>query len=205
MATIHDGRTHDTVKIDSNNRMATNATVETLADKAADSGDKFNINTGDLTLTNATKTSVLYISNSSDDPLIITTLIYNLGNTTSGTGDVLIEVIRNPTAGDIVTNANNVAVGPGVSANQNFGSNKTLSGSFFKGASGETAFTDGAVSVSTRLSSATGRILVALGAIELTKGASLGINYTPPASNTSQKVQFAAACYLKSQAVSADS
>ena len=203
MATIHDGRTHDTAHVDVNNRLFVAGTTENLADHAAQTGDKYNINTGDITLTNATETSVLYIKNTADDDLVITALIYNLGATTSGTGDVKINVIRNPTAGDIVTNANDVQVGPGASANQNFGSSKTLSGSFFKGATGETAFTDGAVTISTRSAANTGRIVISLGAVELPKGSSLGINYTPPTSNSSQICQFAAACYLKTTAVAA--
>jgi hypothetical protein len=181
-------------------RLFTSAISESIQDHAADTGieSKYNINTLDITLTSDSKTSVLYIKNeSTEGDLIIQSLIYNLGNTTGGSGDVKIDVLRNPTAGDIVTNGNNVGVGTGVEANQNFGSSKILVGKFYKGASGETAFSDGSVTISTRSASNTGRILIALGNVSVPRGSSLGIDYTPPSGNTSQIVQFAVACFLK--------
>lgn len=201
---IKDGSTGNIAKVDVNKRVHTAGVNEELRDHACDStiAQKYNINTGDITLTNATKTSVLYVKNNGDDDLVITALIYNLGASTSGTGDVVIDVLRNPTAGDIISNTNDCAVGPGVSANQNFGSTNTMTGLFYKGATGETALSGGATSISTRSASNTGRIVISLGAVILPKGASLGVDYTPPTSNSSQKVQFAAACYVLTSSVS---
>lgn len=201
--TIKDGSTGNVSKVDLNRRLHTAAVTESQSDHACDTGieQKYNINTGDITLTSAAKTSVLYIKNTGDDDLVITALIYNLGATTSGTGDVKIDIIRNPTAGDIITNTNDVLVGPGVSANQNFGSSNTMSGLFYKGATGETALSGGSVSISTRSASNTGRIFISLGAVVIPKGIALGVDYTPPTSNTSQIVQFAAACYVQSKVV----
>jgi len=201
---IKNGDGGDIAKVDVNKRLHTAGVNEELRDHACDSSiaQKYNINTGDMTLTDANKTSVLYIKNTGDSDLVITALIYNLGATTSGTGDALIEVLRNPTAGDIVSNTNDCAVGPGVSANQNFGSTNTMSGNFYKGATSEGVFSDGAVSVSTRSAANTGRIVISLGAVILPKGASLGVDYTPPASNSSQICQFAAATYILTPKVS---
>ena len=195
---VKDGTgTGQSLKIDANNRAETNAVTEGFADHAAESGDKFNINTGDITLTDDTITSTLYIKNNEDSDLVITALIYNLGASAGGSGDVKIDVMRNPTAGTIVSDAVNVDVGPGVSANQNFGSNKVLSVNAYKGDTADNDFTDGTVSISTRSASNTGRIIVSLGAVIIPKGSSIGVSYTPPTSNTSQIVQFAAACYLR--------
>lgn len=194
----------DTAKVTLGNRLSVDSVNEEISNHACDVGieQKYNINTGDVTLTSGAKTSMLYIKNNgTSGPLVITALIYNLGASTGGSGDVLIEVIRNPTAGAIVSNANNVAVGVGVSANQNFGSNNIVTADIYKGASGESAFSDGDVTISTRSASSTGRILISLGAVILPQGASLGVNYTPPSGNTSQIVQFAAACYVKTTAV----
>jgi hypothetical protein len=201
---IKDGATGNVAKVDSNLRVHTSGVNEGLADHACDSGiaEKYNINTGDLTLTDANKTSVLYIKNNGDDDMVFTALIYNLGATASGTGDVVIEILRNPTAGDIITNANDCQVGSGVSANQNFGSTNTMTGLFYKGATSEGVFGDGAVTVVTRSASNTGRIIISLGAMILPKGSSIGINYTPPASNSSQICQFAAATYILTKKVS---
>jgi len=200
---IKNAGTGDIAKVNPQGYLKVTAVTEPLQDHACDTGiaQKYNINTGDITLTNATKTSVMYIKNTSTTgDLVITALIYNLGNSTGGSGDCKIDVIRNPTTGDIITNANNVLVGAGIEANQNFGSANILSGSFFKGASGETA-TNGSVTISTRSASNTGRIFVSLGSVTIPAGSALGIDYTPPTGNTSQIVQFAAACYLATEDV----
>jgi hypothetical protein len=203
--TLRDSLTHQGCYIDSNQHLHTEAVTRAEKDQAALKGWRFNVNTGDITVTNATETSVLYVKNTGDDDLVLDSLIYNLGNTTSGTGDVKIDVVRNPTAGDIITNANDVAVGPGVSANQNFGSTNTMTGLFYKGATGETLLSGGdGVSVSTRSAANTGRIVIGLGATSLPKGSAIGINYTPPTSNTSQTVQFAIACHVRNPKVAVD-
>jgi hypothetical protein len=196
---IKDGATGYVAKVDQNRRLHTATVSEPQADHAADTGieQRYNINTGDITLTNATKTTVLYVKNTGTDDFVIKAFIYNAGNSTSGTGDVKWEVIRNPTAGDIITNANNVEVGVDASANQNFGSSNTMTGLFYKGATGETAVSGGAVTISTRSASITGRTVVDLGAVVLPKGTSVAVDYTPPTSNTSQKIQVALACYVQ--------
>jgi hypothetical protein len=200
---IKSGNSGEVAEVDSNKRLHTAAVIETESNHACDSGveEKYNINTGTITLTNATKTSILYIKNEGNDDLVITALIYNLGNSTGGTGDGTVDVLRNPTAGDIITNANDVAVGPAASANQNFGASNILSGKFYKGATGETALSGGSLTVSSLLASPAGRIVITLGSVVLPKGSSLGIDYTPQTSNTSQAVQVAAACFVKTAKV----
>ena len=133
MSILEDGKgSGKKAGIDNVNRLLTRAVTLEEKDLSASTGDKYNINTGDITLTDATITSVLYIKNNEDRDLVITGLIYNLGNSTGGSGDGVIDVYRNPTAGTIVTDAVAVDVGTGVSANQNFGSNKTLTVDAYK-------------------------------------------------------------------------
>ena len=180
-------------KVNQDNRLSTSAVTESEADFATEIGTRFNINTGTINLTDANNTTVLYIKNNEDSPLIITALIYNLGNSTGGSGDLTVEVVRNPTAGDIITNANNVSI----LQNQNHGTTRTLSVDAYKGATSEALITDGSTSISTLSSSGTGRIVISLGALDLPKGSSLAVNITPQSGNTSQGVQVAAACYVK--------
>jgi len=192
--TIKDGTgTGKVAKVTDENRIETASIVEDENAHACVLGDKYNINTGDITLTDAAETTVLYIKNNETNDLVITSFIYNLGATTSGTGDVKINIIRNPTTGDIVTNASAVEA----VSNQNFGSSETFTGDVYKGATADAVVTDGAISVSTRSASNTGRIVIALGAMIVPKGSSVALNYTPPASNSSQKCQFAVACFVK--------
>ena len=198
---IKNAASGDTAKVTANQALKVSAVTERLRDHSCDSGiaQKFNINTGAITLTDDAATSVLYMKNNSTlGDLIITALIYNLGNN-NGSGDVKIDVVRNPTTGDIITNGNNVLVGAGTEANQNFGSQNVLVADIYKGATAESLLDDGDVSVSTRLAANTGRIFIDLGNMSLPKGAYLGINYTPPSGNTSQIVQFAAACFHRTE------
>lgn len=196
---IKNAATGDTVQVTPKGYLKAVTVAENLKDHACDTGieQKYNINTGDITLTNDSQTSVLFIKNeATTGDLVLEAFIYNLGNTAGGSGDVKIDILRNPTAGDIVTNANNVLVGAGIEANQNFGSANSLIGKFYKGASGEAVLTDGDVTVTTRSPSNTGRIVISLGALVLPRGTSVGLNYTPPSGNTSQTCQFAVSCYL---------
>lgn len=196
--TIIDGRTHSSAAVDSSNRLKTAGTTETQSEHSCELGLRYNINTGDITLTSAAKTTVLYIKNNEDDDLVIESFIYNLGATTGGTGDVKVDIYRNPTAGGIITNANAVSI----NQNLNFGSNNTLTVNAYKGATGETVVSGGNDAVSSRLATNTGRYVITLGSVILPKGSSIAINYTPPSSNTSQICQFAASCFLRTKEVS---
>ena len=200
-----DGATGNVQKIDKNLRAHTATVTEGEDDHSCVFGQKFNINTGDITITNAVKLTTLYVENTSNiGDFVITALIYNLGTSTNGAGDCLVDVIRNPNStGAIQTSDNDVQSGIGEEANQNFGETHTLSGKFLKGAQGETVLAGGAETVLSRFNSV-GRKVVSLGAMHIPKGSKLSINYTPPASNTSQVVQFAIAGYMRTADVAED-
>ena len=180
------------VKVSSDQRLETEAVTYSRSVASVEEGDAYNINTGTINLTSANKSAVLYIKNNEDQPLILTVLFYIIGNSTGGSGDTTITVLRNPTAGTIVDNAT-AAEMPGI--NRNFGSNKTLSATIYKGAEGYT-FTDGTKAIETLLNQSPGRNVIDVGSIDLPKGSSLGIEYTPAAGNTSLDVQFAASVFV---------
>lgn len=192
MNIITDGTgTGDTAKVTSDNRLSTIAITEPQIDHAAELGDRYNINTGDITLTTDSESSVLYIKSNEDNDIQITSFIYNLGASTGGTGDWLVEVYRNPTTGAVVSDASDVEM----NSNQNFGSSKSLLADVYKGGEGKT-LTNGSKSISSRITSS-GRVVISLGSLVLTKGTSLGVKITPPTSNTSATVQVAASLYVK--------
>jgi hypothetical protein len=202
MPVVVKGGTGDSLEagVDKRNRFTTASIVETESNYHTQIGLKYNINTGDITINDAVKLTVLYIKNNDNRDLYIDALIYNLGSSTAGSGDVLIDVIRNPTSGDIITNANNTAVGSGVEANLNYGSNLTLNADLYKGAQGETVISGGGENILTRNSSTSGRIFISPGGgVILPKGSSIAFNYTPPAGNTTQIVQFAVNAYVREQ------
>jgi hypothetical protein len=193
MEQIQDGTgSGNLAKVGSDNRLYT-STVNTESEEyASENGLAYNLNTGIITLTNATKTPVFYLKNNEDYDLIIGTLFYMTGASTGGSGNVLVEVIRNPTAGTIVSNATPVEM----NVNRNFGSSRSLSVSAYKGATGNT-LTDGAKFIESILSTATQRVPVSVGAVVIPKGSSIAIQITPSTGNTSMAVEFGVSCYLK--------
>ena len=159
------------------------------------SGYSFNLNTGLFELTNAATTNaVMYVKNNEDYPLVITNLFYQTGASTGGSGNIIVSVVRNPTAGTIVSGASAIEI----NVNRNFGSSRALNVIAYKGATG-TTITDGTKALESILATATQRIPVSAGAITLPKGSSIGINFRTPTGNTSMQVEFAIACYLETE------
>lgn len=182
-----------TQKVDNENRAWVNSLATQAEEGASQDGQAFNINTGLITITNAsTKNAVLYLKNNEDLDFVIVQLIYQTGASTGGSGNMYVDVLRNPTAGTIVSGASAVEI----SANRNFGSSRALSATAYKGATG-TTFTDGTKFFETILATATQRIAVTAGAVVIPKGSSIGINFTTPAGNTSMAVEFVIAGFLK--------
>lgn len=181
-------------EVDSLNRLRTFSITEPDVDAASEEGNSYNFNTGIINLTSANKSAVFYIKNNGDDSLVIPTLFYLIGNSTGGSGDVIVTVLRNPTAGTIISNATAMEMN---GVNRNFGSSKSLTVDSYKGQEG-TTFTDGDKVIESILNQTPTRAAISVGAIVLPKGTSIGIDITPAAGNTSVDVEFAAASYVRS-------
>jgi len=178
-------------KVDNENRLFTQSVTTSSQEHASELGLAYNINTGIITLTNATKTPVLYLKNNEDYELVIDTVLYMTGASTGGSGNILVEIVRNPTAGTIISGASAVEM----NANRNFGSSRSLSVNAYKGATGST-LTDGTKFIESILATATQRVAVSVGAIIIPKGSSMAIQITPPTGNTSMATEWAISCYL---------
>lgn len=176
-------------KVDTENRLLTSSITSAREEHASESGFSYNINTGVITLTNATITPVLYIKNNEEYDLIITSLIYQTGASANASGTtILVDVQRNPTTISFSTAVE-------MNINRNFGSSRTLSVTAYKGATGAT-MSGGTKAFESILAVTTQRIAIATGAITLPRGSSIGINFTAATGNTSQAVEFAVACFL---------
>ena len=172
-------------KVDNLNRLHTHGTTRSEEEFGAIKGQTYNVNTSTISLTSANESAVFYCKNTGDEDIFISTIGYLLGNSTSGTGDVHLTVLRNPTAGTIVTNA----VAAPVEINKNFGSSKSLAADTYKGVEGDT-FTDGDVAYRSLLAGAARTYVINTGNIVLTRGTSIGIKITPQTSNTAMDVQL---------------
>lgn len=181
------------VKVTSENRLLTDSVTLSQSSNSSFTGDSYNVNTGVINLTSANKSAVFYMKNNEGEKnMVIDALFYLIGNSTGGSGDMLITVLRNPTAGTIIDGASDMEM---AGVNRNFGSAKTITGNFYKGAEGNT-FTNGDKVIESIFNQSATRAAINVGAIILTPGSSIGIDITPATSNTSLDVEFAASIYL---------
>ena len=179
-------------KVDSNHRLHTYSVTISEEHNANFNGDAYNINTGIITLTNATETPVLYVKNNEDEDLHIKSVVLWSGATTGGTTteDITWTVVRNPTSGTIVSGATAVDI----EQNRNFASNNLVLLDSYKGATGST-MTDGddyAIINTTNQQ----RSAIPLDTI-LPEGTSIGVKVAPQSSNTSMTVYVALICHFE--------
>ncbi len=124
----------------------------------------------------------MYIKNTSDNSWIVPRVFYNIAASTNGVGDMLARVLKNVTAGTVISAGTDF-----VPINFNFGVPNALEGDFKTGVETSTATADEAVS--TLIPAAGTRVLIPLDSVILPIGATAAIEITPPTSNTSMDVQ----------------
>ncbi len=166
-----------------NNRLKTTGVDLTLTEAASESGDTYNLSSGDITLNTTGENALFYLKNNEDRNLIINAFVVNIKDYVGTAGQPTLRILRDPTAGTIVTNAVNA-----VELNRNFGSTNTLDANIFQGVQGDT------------LNSESGEIKVYLPSVAavtfnafstvvvLPKGGTIGITYEPPAGITSMDI-----------------
>jgi hypothetical protein len=98
------------------------AITELESQAAAENGDAYNINTGELTLTGSTSSGVLYFKNDEDTDIIVEAIAFGLRDSSGGNGKQKLYLIRNPTGGTLY----DAATATDMNVNRNFGSSKTL-------------------------------------------------------------------------------
>lgn len=171
-------------KVDTTNRLHTHAVSESLIEYASSQGDSYNINTGTMSLTTDTESALIYVKNNNDAELHIASIGYLMGNSTGGTGDISITVLRNPTLGTVVSDA----IGVDINQNKNVGSSKELNIDAYKGGEGKT-ITDGTPFYYSLIAGSARGYVIATGTIVIPKGGSIGVKLTPQTSNTSMDMQ----------------
>jgi hypothetical protein len=176
--------------VDDNGLLTTKAFTQSFELRHTVLGRAFNLNTGDITFTSGgTSYGASYLKNNGEIPIIITSFIYLLGNSTGGSGDGYVTIIANPTGGTLISAG--TALTP---ANRAPVSKRTLEATWLKASDSTSTVTGGETLLDTLLSSPVGRNTIPV-FVALDKGASLAIKYQPQTGNTSQTVQIAMACY----------
>lgn len=171
-------------KVDSSKRLYTNSLSQTIVENASSNGDSYNVNTGLITLTDATDSYVLYFKNEGQNDLQISTVGYLLGNSTGGSGDLRISISKNPTGGTIISDAVDVSI----NENKNAGSSNQLSALAYSGGTGKTA-TGGSDFYYTLLAGAARPYIFSTGNIVLPTGSSIAVRIQPQTGNTSMDVE----------------
>jgi hypothetical protein len=172
-------------KVDSGFRLHTHSVTETISENASENGQAFNINTGTINLTTASESGLLYLKNNSTNPIHIISIGYLMGNSTGGTGDVNLKVLKNPSTGTVISDAVPVSI----LENKNVGSSNVLDADVYKGAEGKT-FTDGDDFYYSLVAGAARPYVIATGTLVIPKGGSIGVLATPQTSNTSMNIQI---------------
>lgn len=179
-------------KVNNNNRLYVNSISTDENQQATRTGRSYNINSGEVTLTNATATPVIYLKNNENEDLHITAFAIGLGTSANGdaTIPVKITVVRNPTGGTIVDNATAVDI----NSNRNYGSSSTLTVDCYKGATGNTM--TGGENHILFFQPDFGRLFATIDEV-IPKGSSLGVTIEPPTGNTSLLCYAALICHLE--------
>ena len=185
MSIIQDGTSGSKATVSANNRLYTNSVVVTEDEQATKDGRSYNVNTGIINLSNSDDTPILYLKNTGGADLHITAIAVGFGPSTGGSGGIpKITILRNPTAGTIISSPTNVDV----NSNRNYGSADTMDVLAYKGETGDT-MTDGTDHL-ILFQGAGGRLFASIDEL-LPKGTSIGVKIDPQPSNTSMDVYAA--------------
>jgi len=136
MSIIEDGATGDKVRVDGSNRLQVFAIAEGVNAFSVKNGDAYNLATGLVAMTGTAESSVFYMANTGATDIVITSITFGVGVLSATiTDDSVFTIIKNPTGGDIISNATALAGG---NTNQNHGESKSLSINAFQGVDGGT-------------------------------------------------------------------
>ena len=184
MSMIQDGTGKgDFAAVTVNNRLKTTGVDLTLTEAASESGDTYNLSTSAITLNTTGENALFYLKNNEDRNLIINGIVVNIKDYTGTAGQPTLRILRDPTAGTVVTNAVNA-----ISLNRNFGSTNTLDANIFQGVQGDTLNSESG-EIEVYLSSVAAVTFNAFSTIVvIPKGGTIGLSYEPPAGITSMSI-----------------
>lgn len=184
---IVDGATNETAEVTSKRRLMTQSVTFTSDLESSIEGNHFNIGPATFpVLTSDTESALVYLKNDEPEqvPWAMTFLTIVTGASTDGVGDWSLRFLINPVAGTIITAGTDSSI-----VQMNAGIVRGLSATAKTGAEGLTI--DPTISEVIRLvpSTPTG-LTIPLDAVIIPPGGSIGISATPPAGNTSLKLDF---------------
>lgn len=183
-------------KVNSLNQLKTSAVSEDAEAFATDLGDAYQIVSGRLTLTSDLPSAVLYVQNLDARNFVLDRVVLVCGTSRDGggaiqDGDWGFQTQRNPTGGDIITNA----IPAGVS-NSNHSSAQTPNSINYRGDGTALTLTNGTGVTLPIRNSIAARQTFPLGRV-LGQGSSIGWVVTAPPTNASADVVVVAHLYYQ--------
>lgn len=174
-----------------NHRLKTTGIDLSLTEAATESGDTYNINSAEATLTTTGESALLYLENLEPTNLIITSVVVAISDYVGTDGQPMLNVHRNPSAGTIISGASDCN-----EQNRNFGSTKTINMNCYQGVEGST-MTGADNTIPVFLPSTASATLIEFDTIVvLPKGSTYGLSWVPPAGMTSVKIIVAVTATL---------
>lgn len=180
---IKDGRTGDTMAVDSNNRAHVQSLSLDVDIAEALNNNTYDVSTGGLVnlADGVTQNALLYIKNDGDSDLIVNTIFIDSDSSSGGSGVGTMSWVLNPTAGDIINDASVCQV-----LNRRIGSPVNVSATCYKATASGKTFDDGD-SISFPLPDGVG---IPFGKpFVIPKGQAFGVSYKAPTGNTSMDIQ----------------
>ena len=156
--------------VNGRNELDVFAIIESEFESANDNGLAYNLNSGEVTGIASGDATLIYFKNGESATYVINAIAIGLRGFTSLTDMAVITVIKNPTAGDLISDATAIDI----NSNANFGSSNVINNgsNLFKGknAGTITGGTDHAIIYGSN----NGRVFATLN-IEIPKGGSIAV------------------------------
>jgi hypothetical protein len=175
-------------KVGADNRLQVRAISETEVVHNGELGNAYNFNTGMISVSG--DATLIYLKNNADEALIIGAIALGIFEGGTYSDDPYLTVVRNPTGGDIVTDATAITV----SGNRNCGSSKEAEADIYKGKTSGTM--TGGSDLALLQATPGGRSYYGIDLI-LPKGASIGIKLDANLSSGSMNVYAVLIGYYK--------
>jgi hypothetical protein len=171
------GQAHN-AKVDSTNRLLVEAVTESEQLEAAAKGNSYQIGSGNINLTSANASAVLYFKNNEDMDVILTAVNITSTKQTGATGGVFLATVYK--------NATGLSAGTDLNAvNSNFGSNQLLDSTITGGQ--EAATVIGGIAIGGFYIQEAEFFNTEIAWV-IPKGSSVSLTITPAASNTSLNI-----------------
>jgi hypothetical protein len=175
-------------KVGADKRLQVRAITEDEVIHNAELGNAYNINTGLISVTG--DSTLVYLKNNSDDNYILTDIAIGAFDGLTHTDFPYITLVRNPTGGDLISDATAVDM----NENRNFGSSKTANVDAYKGKVGGTI--TGGSDIAILQTNKTGRSFFGIDFL-LPKGGAVAVKLTANASSGTANYYCALIGYFK--------